>query len=84
MIDQKYLIGAQSIRHYVSRNGWYLEKLSYFHIYVKIQRKISSIYGIDFIFNLIFLLFITQKAVKAQIIVKISEKMLPSSEKIIS
>ena len=60
------------------------EVVLFSHIYVKIQRKISSIYGIDFIFNLIFLLFITQKAVKAQIIVKISEKMLPSSEKIIS
>ena len=38
-------------------------------------------YRINFIFDLVSLLFITQKAVKAQIIVKISEKMLPSSEK---
>ena len=44
---------------------------------MKIQRKISSIYGIDFIFLLISLLFIAQKAVKVQIIVKIMEKMMP-------
>ena len=39
-------------------------------------------YGIYFIFDLVSLLFITQKSVKAQIIVKIMVNMLPSSENI--
>ena len=56
----------------------YVEKLSYFHIKLKIHRKI---YGIDFICALISLISIAQKAVKAQILVKILEKMLPSSDK---
>ena len=47
----------------------------------KLVYRINCLIFTYFIFDLFSLLFIAQKAVKAQIIVNILEKMLPSSER---